>query len=75
MMLQALLAYAERDNLGDPDFETTAIRWLLPVGLDGRMSGSPIELFEDPAAKKPQAKRWARPGWSIRPGAGCGPEC
>ena len=61
MMLQALIAYAERENLGDPDFEATAIHWLLPVGLDGRLSGNPIPLHEDPDAKKPQPKRLLRP--------------
>ncbi len=61
MMLQALIAYAERENLGDPDFEPAAIHWLLPVSLDGRMSGSPIPLYEDPDAKKPQPKRLLRP--------------
>ena len=61
MMLQALIAYAERENLGDPDFEAAAIHWLLPVGLDGNMSGNPVPLYEDPDAKKPQPKRLLRP--------------
>lgn len=61
MMLQALIAYAERESLGDPDFEATAIHWLLPVGLDGRLTGNPIPLHEDPDAKKPQPKRLLRP--------------
>ncbi|MFZ5493770.1 MAG: type I-C CRISPR-associated protein Cas8c/Csd1 [Verrucomicrobiota bacterium] len=61
MMLQALIAYAERENLGDPDFESTAIHWLLPVSLDGRLAGSPIPLYADPDAKKPQPKRLQRP--------------
>ena len=61
MMLQALIAYAERENLGDPDFEATAIHWLLPVSLDGRLSGPPLPLYEDPDAKKPQPKRLLRP--------------
>ncbi len=61
MMLQALIAYAERENLGDPDFEATAIHWLLPVSLDGRISGNPIPLYIDPDVKKPQPKRLLRP--------------
>ncbi len=61
MMLESLIAYAERENLGDPDFEATAIHWLLPVGMDGRMSGNPIPLYADPDAKKPQPKRLQRP--------------
>ncbi len=61
MMLQALMAYAERENLGDPDFEATAIHWLLPVGLDGRLSGNPIPLYQDPAAQKLRPKKLLRP--------------
>lgn len=61
MMLQALIAYAERANLGDPDFEATAIHWLLPISLSGGLSGAPIPLYEDPDAKKPQPKRLPRP--------------
>ncbi len=61
MMLQALIAYAEREGLGDPDFETAAIHWLLPVGLDGRMSAHPFPLYEDADAKKTQPKRLLRP--------------
>lgn len=61
MMLQALIAYAERENLGDPDFEPTAIHWLLPIGLNGRMSGDPVPLYEDADVKKPQPKRLLRP--------------
>ncbi|CAN5792250.1 type I-C CRISPR-associated protein Cas8c/Csd1 [soil metagenome] len=61
MMLQALLRYAERENLGDPDFEATAVHWLLPVGLDGRLSGTPIPLYQDADAKKPRPKRLLRP--------------
>ena len=61
MMLQALIAYAERENLGDADFESTAIHWLLPLTLEGRLAGSPIPLFADPDSKKPQPKRLLRP--------------
>jgi len=31
MMLQALIHYAERENLGDPDFEPAHVDWLDPV--------------------------------------------
>lgn len=61
MMLQALIAYAERENLHDADFESTAIHWLLPLSLEGRLAGSPIPLYADPDAKKPQPKRLLRP--------------
>lgn len=61
MMLQALIAYAERENLGDADFETVAVRWLVPLGTDGKPAGDPIPLFEDPSAKKPRPKPMLRP--------------
>ncbi|OAM88843.1 type I-C CRISPR-associated protein Cas8c/Csd1 [Termitidicoccus mucosus] len=61
MMLQALIAYAERENLGDADFETVAVRWLIPLGSDGKLAGNPIPLSEDPSAKKPRPKPMLRP--------------
>jgi len=61
MMLQALIAYAERENLGDPDFETVGVRWLVPLDNKGRLASSPIPLAENPDAKKPRPKPFARP--------------
>src|SRR6185369_8724201 len=61
MMLQALIAYAERENLGDPDFEGAAVHWLLPITLDARLAGNPIPLYQDPDSKKPRPKRLLRP--------------
>jgi len=61
MMLQALLAYAERENLGDPDFETVGVRWLVPLDATGKLAGGPIPLAENPDEKKPRAKQFARP--------------
>jgi len=61
MMLQALIAYAERENLGDPDFETVGVRWLISLTADGRLAGEPIPLGENPADKKPRPKLMARP--------------
>jgi CRISPR-associated protein Csd1 len=60
MMLQALLAYAERENLGDPDFEAASIHWLIPLDAHGALSGDPIPLYDDPTAKKPQPKKLLR---------------
>jgi CRISPR-associated protein Csd1 len=60
MMLQALIAYAERENLGDPDFEAASIHWLIPLSITGQLSGDPIPLYDDPAAKKPQPKKLLR---------------
>jgi CRISPR-associated protein Csd1 len=61
MILQALIAYAERENLGDADFETVAVRWLIPLGTDGKLAGNPIPLSEDPSARKPRPKPMLRP--------------
>ncbi len=61
MMLQALIAYAERENLGDPDFETVGVRWLVPLDHKGRLAGSPIPLADNPDAKKPRPKPFPRP--------------
>jgi len=60
MMLQALIAYAERENLGDPDFEAASIHWLIPITADGKLSSDPIPLYEDPTVKKPQPKKLFR---------------
>lgn len=57
MMLQALIAYAEREGLGDADFEERKVHWLLPVTADGKFAGQPIPLIEDPTAKKPQPRK------------------
>jgi len=61
MMLQALIAYAERENLGDPDFETVGVRWLISLTPDGKPAGDPIPLAENPADKKPRPKSMVRP--------------
>ncbi len=61
MILQALLAYAERENLGDADFEPVGVRWQIPLTADGRLAGQPIPLSDDPSAKKPPAKTLQRP--------------
>ncbi len=60
MMLQALIAYAERENLGDPDFEAASIHWLIPLTSDGKLSSDPIPLYDDPTIKKPQPKKLLR---------------
>ena len=61
MMLQALIHYAERENLGDPDFEIVGLRWLIPLDSDGRLAASPIPLAENPDDKKPKPKQVRRP--------------
>jgi CRISPR-associated protein Csd1 len=60
MMLQALIAYAERENLGDPDFETVGVRWLISLTADGKLAGL-IPLVENPEDKKPRPKPMFRP--------------
>lgn len=61
MMLQALIAYAERENLGDADFETVGVRWLIPLDRNGQLAGDPIPLAENLNEKKPRPKRLDRP--------------
>lgn len=61
MILQALLAYAERDGLGDADFEPVGVRWQIPLTAAGRLAGRPIPLSDDPTTKKPPAKTLRRP--------------
>jgi CRISPR-associated protein Csd1 len=52
MMLQALLHYAERENLGgDPDFEMLDVAWLIPLTKDGKLAGPPIDLRQTPKRK------------------------
>ena len=60
-MLQALIEYAERDDLGDADFHEAPVRWLVPLDAAGNLIGSPIELLDDPDEKKPKPKTLTRP--------------
>jgi CRISPR-associated protein Csd1 len=53
MMLQALVQYAERENLGgDPDFEPADVDWLIPLTKAGQLAGPPIDLRESPKRKE-----------------------
>lgn len=66
MMLQALIAYADRRSqeqpgFADPDFQPVEVRWLIPVDKHGKLSGGPIPLSDDPSAKKPPPKTLLRP--------------
>ena len=61
MILQSLIAYAERENLGDADFETVAVRWLIPLDKTGQLVGRPIPLTENPNDKWPRPKQMVRP--------------
>ncbi len=60
-MLQALISYAEREGLGDSDFETVGVRWLISLDRNGQLAGNPIPLSDDPDEKKPRPKRIVRP--------------
>jgi CRISPR-associated protein Csd1 len=60
MMLQALMAYAEREGF-DPDFESVPVRWRIPLGATGKWLGSVIPLLADPEARRPSPKRLPRP--------------
>src|SRR5438132_1465817 len=61
MMLQALIAYAKREKLGDADFESVSVRWLIPLDKSGKLAGGPIPLSENPDDKKPRPKQMLRP--------------
>jgi len=61
MMLQALIAYAEREKLGDADFECVSVRWLIPLDRSGKLAAGPIPLAENPEDKKPKPKQMLRP--------------
>jgi len=63
MILQALIAYAERKNLGgDPDFEKVGVRWLIPLDDSGNLISGPIALAEEnPNDKKPKPREMVRP--------------
>lgn len=50
-MLQALIEYAERENLGDPDFEPADVDWVIPLTKNGQLAGQPIDLRESPKRK------------------------
>lgn len=60
-MLQALIAYAEREKLGDADFETVGVRWLIPLDRAGKLAGDVIPLSDNSDEKKPRPKRIVRP--------------
>lgn len=61
MMLQALIAYAERNELGDADFEKAPMRWQISLDKNGKLAGEPIPLFDNPGEKKPKPKQMVRP--------------
>jgi CRISPR-associated protein Csd1 len=61
MMLQGLMEYAEREKLGDADFEPVGVRWLISLCRNGVMAGSPIALAEKPGEKKSHPKVYLRP--------------
>ena len=60
-MLQALIEYAEREDLGDADFHEASVRWLVPLDASGHLTGEAIELLDNPDAKKPKPKTLIRP--------------
>ena len=61
MMLQTLIKYAEREGLGDADFHEAPVRWLIPLDASGNLTGDPIELLDNPDAKKPRPRTLTRP--------------
>jgi CRISPR-associated protein Csd1 len=62
MMLQALIAYSEREGFGnDPDIRKLPVRWVIPIDNNGHITGPLIELVEDAGAKKPKPQQRLRP--------------
>ena len=51
MILQALIAYANLENLGDPDFEPADIAWVIPLNRKGQLAGTPLDLRKSPKRK------------------------
>lgn len=61
MMLQALIAYADRNNLGgDASLTNVEVRWAIYIDKSGKLS-SLIPLFEDVEEKRPKPKKLLRP--------------
>ena len=60
-MLQALIEYAEREGIGDADFHEASVRWMIPLDGSGNLTGGPIELLDNPDAKKPKPQTLTRP--------------
>jgi hypothetical protein len=61
MMLQALIAYADREKLGDPDFGKMPVRWEIALDVAGKLTGVVIPRVKDPDAKKKQPRQVVRP--------------
>ena len=61
MILQALIEYAKREALGDADFHEASVRWLVSLDTAGNLAGNPIELFDNPDAKKLKPRTLTRP--------------
>ena len=60
MILQALIEYAEREDLGDADFHEAPVRWLVSLDTSGNFTGV-IPLSDNPDAKKPKPRTLTRP--------------
>src|SRR5271157_6668718 len=61
MILQALIEYANRENLGDPDFRKMAVRWEVALRANGGFDGVIVPKLKDPDAEKPQPQQRVRP--------------
>ena len=60
MILQALIEYAERENLGDADFHEAPVRWLISLDASGNFTGV-IPLLDNPDVKKLKPRTLTRP--------------
>ena len=67
-MLQALVGYAERQDLGGADdafFQAVEVHWAIPLTAEGKLAGGPISYASDDPAKKQKTRRFARPFTSV----------
>ena len=56
MMLQALIAYADREKLGDPDFKKMPVRW--EIALDGRGSSLSFRVLKIQTRRRSNQGKW-----------------
>jgi len=48
VILEALIEFAEREKLGDPDFEAAPVHWILRITMEGRLAEEPVPPVQDP---------------------------
>lgn len=67
MILQALIEYAERENLGDPDFDKVNVHWAVRFKYNGQFDDNIISLSEKIHDEKGKGKPKIKPRELMRP--------